>query len=193
MTNCIVWTFIIGFSIAFATTRIFWQSFYSAFAGFGASAALAALFLAVFFATYFFVKYIKQKYEQRIANKEKELEQLQEKINDYQSRLDKIGNLQNAITESLQVLITINYKILYSKEVVIDALRHKKGKELENSLKHGSISEKGAQRVQKRFTKILENIDEQIQKNHEAFQLILGDAYDSIKKYIQTLKKDNQN
>ncbi len=134
---------------------------------------------------------LKQK-EEHITELDKinqEILEPQTKLNGYQNKLNQITDLQDKIATIFKDLIENNYRAIITKEKLIDALRHKKGKELENSLKYNSISEKGAQRAQKRFEKLLYNIQNAITQEKELFSLLTGGAQETINQFIEQLQE----
>ncbi len=102
----------------------------------------------------------------------RELEQKEKEILEYKAMIEKL--LQHCSS-----CISSKYKL-------IDALQQKRAKQLENALKKGTISERGAKRALKRFEKILKDVfsttfneSYDIQDIKYQFRLMLNESKDS--------------
>lgn len=102
----------------------------------------------------------------------RELEQKEKEILEYKAMIEKL--LQHCNKS-----ISAQYKL-------IDALQQKRAKQLENALKRGTISEKGAKKALKRFKKIFKDVlsttfneSYDIQDIEYQFRLMLNENKDS--------------
>ena len=101
----------------------------------------------------------------------RELEQKEKEILEYRAIIEKL--LQHC-----DRCISAQYKL-------IDALQQKRAKQLENALKRGTISQKGAEKALKRFRKILKDV----------FSTTFNESYDiqDIEYQFSLMMNENKN
>ena len=192
------------FVLAFAYT--------SGFLGYAAGIAILAL---LGFLAYLFIRYSKQIADKKIKEKrqkleneyntkkqeleqeysllkerkEKELQQLQQKIRQHIKTEKDIENLKQAIEVLFNEILFKCRDFVLTNESLIEALRAKYIKQLKTALKNGVMNEKEVKKKTKKFEKLLEDVENVIEKemlNYNSFIIKTSD----LLKIVEEVRKE---
>lgn len=131
---------------------------------------------------------LEDKYNALMQEKEHELQELDNKLKRYAETIDDIEEIRNATKTLFDMLLLNCNKFITSKTALLEALRSKKAKHLDDAVKHMRISEKGAQKAFKKFNKVLEEAKLYIEQEEKAFNRFLNDKDVLIKRIDDTKK-----
>lgn len=131
---------------------------------------------------------LEDKYSTLMQEKEQELQELKNKIRLYAETVEDIKEIKNATKILFDTILLDCHKFIVSKEALLEALRNKKAKHLDEAVGRLQISPKGAQKAFKKFDKILDEVKLYIEQEEKAFNLLLNDK-DVLIKRIEDTKK----
>ena len=189
---CIFWSVVttwllLGMYSAFTTYsfsfdyigKIFVLSFANISEFFGYAAGIIVIVFIASVAVFFYL-YIKKRAErlldEEIKEQEEELRKLKSKIDKYAKDVEEIDRIQTKGYSFMQSLFGQIYNFIVSKEKLLDALRNSNNRRLDVAIRKGTISLKGAERAQKKFEKILDELRQEIAKEKDIYNSITGDA-----------------
>ncbi len=128
-----------------------------------------------------------------IQEKQEQLQLTQTQLSFYQDELNQIDNLQNKANAILKNLLLNSYDCITSKERLIEALHERKSKDINIALSRNTISEKGALKAQKKFNQLLQQVQDTITQEKQAFALLTNNLQNTIKqlqKQISEVKNE---
>jgi len=81
-----------------------------------------------------------------------------------------------------------SYSFIVSKENLIEALRQKRAKQIENALERGVMTEKSAERAKKKFNRLLDEIKRSIEQEEKLFKTLVGEENKALKQLFKQIQ-----